>query len=120
MEKTEKIVKENVSQVISQLEWKPRGSELIISTNLVDVEGGDLDLSGGMISEVQVVISVGEHIRDIKEGDVVFLDMLKLMKQSANSRDFDNPVVELDIFPLPAGEHKLGIINAGAVKLIKK
>lgn len=115
-----KIDKNNINNVFKALEWKPRTSEIIISTNLIETEGDELNLSGGMMSSEQYVIAVGEHVRGISEGDIVYLDMMLLMRKNPNSRDFDNPVIELDVFPLEAGEFKLGVINAGAVKLIKK
>lgn len=117
MEKRTNITQENIETAINVLKYKPRFSDIIVTTNTV--EGS---LEGDMMDNEQYILAVGQHVPDLKPGMKVIVDIEKLFRKESVSRDFDQERYVLDIFPVDIKtedfEHIGSLISDRLVKLI--
>lgn len=120
MENRVNITEENINEAINSLKYAPRFSDIIVSTNTVEgaLEGGDV------MNTEQYILSVGQHVPDLKPGMKVIVDIEKLFKKESVSRDFDQERYVLDIFPVDikteSFEHIGNLISDRLVKLTNK
>lgn len=115
------INKDNLNEVINKLEWIPLSTDVIISMNETEQEADELNLSNNTIKQTQFVLAVGSMVREIEVGDEVMLDMEQLSSQIRNTRDAENPVIVLNVFPLEIDKDlTVAAIPSRAIKFIKK
>lgn len=115
------INKDNLNEVVNKLEWIPLNTDVIISMNETEQEENELNLSNNTIKQSQFVLAVGSMVREVKVGDEVLLDMEQLSSQLRNTRDAENPVVVLNVFPVEIDKDiTAAAIPSRAIKFIKK
>lgn len=115
------VTLETIDKVVESIKWIPLNTDMIVSMNETEKEGDELNLSNSSIKQNQFVLAVGSMVREIKVGDEVLLDMDKLTYTTRNSRDFDSPVIQLNMFPLETEDGlEVACISSQAVKFIKK
>lgn len=114
------INKENIKQYIDLLEWKPLSTDIIISLNET-VDNDEFSLNSSAIKTSQFILAVGSMVREIKEGDEVYLDLDKLVETIRDVRNFDAPIQKIKVFPITLSDGtEVGCVSSNTVKFIKK
>ena len=71
MEELENLTQDGVLELITDFPLEPLRNKLIITTNIVENEDDDINLSGQSFSEVQYVMAAGSHRAEFTAGQKV-------------------------------------------------
>ena len=75
---------------------KPMFNRILVTSDKYDKDikqGGVVTITAGTLKEYQKVISVGSTVRDIKEGDLVFINPTRYAVRKHNEGSLKNGVV---------------------------
>ena len=112
---------------MNQINFIPRGSYILVTSNLVKKEDSNLFLGKNTpeIKEVQQVVAVGPEVRDLNIGDWVFLNMQGFVqhvkKQSTiragiGGQDMITEQIVIPFFSVPGNEEVYIKINSREIE----
>ena len=96
MEEQKNFSWKDVVEMSETFPWQPTFNKVIITLNRELIEG-TLDLSGSTMDEEQFIISAGPHVKGYLPGDVVLIDLEKLMVTRPNPNDQDEQIGQLKL-----------------------
>lgn len=111
MEGLENLTKEEVMELIKDFPLTPLFNNVIITSNVVEIDEDEIENPVKMFSEKQYVLAVGSHIRDIKPGDKVLLNLEKMMEQSTSATNSYEITGQLKLKPIDVGERVFAMIE---------
>lgn len=99
MEERKNLNLEDVLELISENELQATFSDVYVTVN-TDEEDGMLVLANNTMSEYQYIVSKGPHVNFFKEGDLVLLNLEKMITKERNPNNQDEFIEALKVDPI--------------------
>ena len=116
MEEIVNLTQEDVNRLIHAFPVKPMRGKVIITVN-VDEADGEVILTNSSFSEEQFVMAAGETSQ-VKAGDIVLLDLEKMMEYSPSDTDAYEKVGRIKLRPIEVEGTTYALINENLIDAV--
>lgn len=106
---------EQVQEIIKTFPIKPLFNKVVVTLNTEEVDN-HMVLSENVMSEVQYVISKGENVTQVEEGQKIILDLESMMERFRSEENSHEVSSRVKIDPFPYEGHMFAIIDDRRIK----
>lgn len=120
MEELKNLTQIEALEISQNFPEQPMFNKVIITLNTDQEDDNDLQLSENTMSEFQYIIAKGTHCREITEGDMVRIDLEKMMIKEVNPENQYETFTKIKIDPIYNEYGTFAIIEDRFIKTLFK